>query len=46
MSSASKITKEMFEGKNFYERVALRRKLIEKYGTSLPAEAQEHSFFE
>lgn len=36
-----KITPEMFEGLNFDERVALRRDLISKYGTSLAVADEE-----
>lgn len=39
------ITPEMFEGLNFDERVQLRRDLISKYGTSLPAQDDSGSLF-
>jgi hypothetical protein len=43
--SAPQINPEMFEGKDFHERVALRKELISKYGTSLPAKDQGGSMF-
>jgi hypothetical protein len=36
---------EIFKGKNFDERVEIRRGLIAKYGTSLPAQDQGESMF-
>ena len=43
--SAPEISAEMFEGKNFDERVKLRKELIAKYGTSLPKKDAPSTLF-